>query len=392
MVELLAPAGDLEKIKYVFLYGADAVYIGGKKYSLRANANNFSNEEIEKACEYAHSLKKKIYVTVNIIFHQKELVGLDEYLKFLNNVGVDGVIASDIVVIKKIKELGLNIPVVLSTQNSTFNINAVKFWLQLGVKRIVLAREINKEDINKIIKETGVEVEVFVHGAMCTSISGKCVLSNILTNRDSNRGGCVQACRWCFKTQNGPDFTMMSKDLNMIDNISELMQMGVSSFKVEGRMRSIYYVATVLLCYRRIIDGIKNNSLSKNDKKYYLQVLNRCANRDSKPQFYNGKTTEKDQYWSDRVEVTNQDFLGIVLDYNDEKQIATIEQRNYFKVGDEIQFFGPNIETFNYKIHTIYDETNNKINIANHPKMIVKLPVKNHLDKYDLLRIKMFDK
>lgn len=392
MVELLAPAGDLEKIKYVFLYGADAVYIGGKKYSLRANANNFTNEEIELACKYAHDLNKKIYVTVNIIFHQKELTGLDEYLKFLDNIGIDGVIASDIVVVKKIKELGLKIPVVLSTQNSTFNINAVKFWQKLGVKRIVLARETNKDDIKKIIEETGVEVEVFVHGAMCTSISGKCVLSNILTNRDSNRGGCVQACRWCFKTNNGPDFTMMSKDLNMIDNIGELMEMGVSSFKVEGRMRSIYYVATVLLCYRRIIDGINNKTLSENDKKYYLQVLNRCANRDSKPQFYGGKTTVEDQYWSDRVEVTNQDFLGIVLDYDEEKQVATIEQRNYFKIGDEIQFFGPNIETFDYKIHTIYDETNNKINIANHPKMIVKLPVKTHLNKYDLLRIKMFDK
>lgn len=392
MVELLAPAGGLEKIKYVFLYGADAVYIGGKKYSLRANANNFSNEEIELACKYAHDLNKKIYVTVNIIFHQKELAGLDEYLKFLDNIGIDGVIASDIVVVKKIKELGLKIPVVLSTQNSTFNINAVKFWQKLGVKRIVLARETNKDDIKKIIEETGVEVEVFVHGAMCTSISGKCVLSNVLTNRDSNRGGCVQACRWCFKTNNGPDFTMMSKDLNMIDNIGELMEMGVSSFKVEGRMRSIYYVATVLLCYRRIIDGIKNKTLSENDKKYYLQVLNRCANRDSKPQFYGGKTTVEDQYWSDRVEVTNQDFLGIVLDYDEEKQVATIEQRNYFKIGDEIQFFGPNIETFDYKIHTIYDETNNKINIANHPKMIVKLPVKTHLNKYDLLRIKMFDK
>lgn len=392
MPELLAPCGDLDKLKYVFLYGADAVYVGGTDYSLRANAVNFSFEQLKSATEYTHNLGKKIYVTVNIIFHDKELKGLDKYLIFLDCIKVDGVIASDIVVIQTIKKLNLNLFVVLSTQSSTSNIGAVKFWQDLGVKRIVLARETDKGTIKQIIDKTNVEVEAFVHGAMCTSISGKCVLSNVLTGRDSNRGGCVQACRWCFKCDNKPNFAMMSKDLNMIDYIEDMMKLKVSSFKVEGRMRSIYYIATVLLCYRNIIDKIKSNSLTEKDKKYYLNVLNRCANRESKPQFYDGQIGITDQYWSDRVEVTNQDFLGIVLDYNEQTNIATIEQRNYFKVGMEIQFFGPNIETFNYKVHKIYDENNNEIEIANHPRMIVKLPVLNHLNKDDLLRIKIFDK
>ncbi len=392
MPELLAPCGDLEKLKYVFLYGADAVYVGGKDYSLRANAVNFSFEQLKSAAEYTHNLGKKIYVTVNIIFHDKELKGLDEYLIFLDSIKVDGVIASDIVVIQTIKKLNLNLFVVLSTQSSTSNIGAVKFWQDLGVKRIVLARETDKDTIKQIIDKTNIEVETFVHGAMCTSISGKCVLSNVLTGRDSNRGGCVQACRWCFKSSLKPDFAMMSKDLNMIDYIEDMMKLKVSSFKVEGRMRSIYYIATVLLCYRNIIDKVKNNTLSKKDKIYYLNILNRCANRESKPQFYDGQIGITDQYWSDRVEVTNQDFLGIVIDYNEQTNMATIEQRNYFKVGMEIQFFGPNIETFNYKVHKIYDEDNNEIEVANHPRMIVKLPVMNHLNKDDLLRIKIFDK
>lgn len=392
MPELLAPCGDLDKLKYVFLYGADAVYVGGENYSLRANAVNFTWDELKEATIYTHSLNKKIYVTVNIIFHEQELKGLDEYLIFLDSIKIDGVIASDIVVLQSIKKLKLNLNVVLSTQNSTSNIGAVKFWQNLGVKRIVLARETHRDTIKQIIDKTNVEVETFVHGAMCTSVSGKCVLSNVLTGRDSNRGGCVQACRWCFKCDNKPDFTMMSKDLNMIDYISDMMDIGVSSFKVEGRMRSIYYIATVLLCYRNIIDKIKSNSLTMKDKQYYLNVLNRCANRESKPQFYNENADITDQYWADRMEVTNQDFLGIVIDYNEQTSIATIEQRNYFKVGMEIQFFGPNIETFNYKVHKIYDENDNEIQVANHPRMIVKLPVSNHLNKDDLLRIKIFDK
>jgi putative protease len=390
MPELLAPAGDIEKAKFAFLYGADAVYFGGPEFGLRANAKNFTHDDIEEITKFAHSLNKKVYVTVNIIFHNDNLEGLDDYLIFLDKCQIDGVIVSDIYVIRRVNELKLNLFVVLSTQSSTLNIGAVRFWQKLGVKRIVMARESSRDNTKEIIEKTGIEIESFIHGAMCTSISGKCVLSNYLTNRDANRGGCIQPCRWTFEVDNCPDFTMMSKDLNMIQNIKDMIDIGISSFKIEGRMRSIYYIATVILCYRKIIDGISNKTLSKKDEKYYLNVLNRCANRDSAPQFYNKIPDTNDEYWNGRDEQTNQDFLGLVRDYSD--GIATVEQRNYIKLGDEIQIFGPNTETFNYVVHNMYDENDNAIFIANHPRMIIKLPIKQEVRPNDILRIKMFDK
>ena len=392
MVELLAPAGNLERLKYSFIYGADAVYFAGKKFGMRANAENFSDDEIQDAVLYAHKINKKVYVTVNIVFHEEDFAGLDDYLIFLDKIKVDGVIVSDIAVIDLINKLKLNLFIVLSTQDSVMNINNVLFWKSLGVNRIVLARESNRDNIKEIIDKTGIEIETFIHGSMCTSISGKCVLSNYLTNRDANRGGCVQACRWCFNVKDKPSFTMMSKDLNLVEYIPDLIDIGVSSFKIEGRMRSIYYLATIILAYRRIIDLIYKDKLTDNDKKYYLNVLNRCANRESAPQFYNGLPSVEDEYWNGRDEKTNQDFLGIVLNYDDDNHIATIEQRNYIKIGDEIQFFGPNIETFNYKVNIMYDEHNEKISIANHPRMIIKLPVDKKLYTNDILRIKIFDK
>ena len=209
MTELLAPAGDLERLKIAFLYGADACYIGGKKYSLRANAKNFTLEELKVAGEYASKLNKKIYVTINIFFHDSDIEGLEEYLKYLDSINIYGVIVSDILVVELINKLNLNLFVVLSTQSSVLNYEAVNFWKSLGVKRIVVARETSREDIIRIIKETNIEVECFVHGAMCTSISGKCVMSNYLTNRDANRGGCAQPCRWLYTTSNQEDFSMM---------------------------------------------------------------------------------------------------------------------------------------------------------------------------------------
>ena len=211
MTELLSPAGDLERLKIALLYGADAVYIGGKDYSLRANAKNFSIDEIKEACDFAHKLKKKVYVTVNIVFHDKDLIGLDDYLDKLKNIGVDAVIVSDIVTVTL--AIDKKIPVILSTQASILNYEAIKFWQDLGVERFVLGREATREDIIRIKCETKADIECFIHGAMCTSISGKCVLSNYTTNRDSNRGGCAQICRWVFETPDKPNFTLMSKDL-----------------------------------------------------------------------------------------------------------------------------------------------------------------------------------
>lgn len=391
MPELLAPAGDFEKMKYAFHYGADAIYCGGQNYSLRANAKNFTLEELKEAVTYAHNMNKKIYVTVNIVFHDENLDGLKEYLIYLDKINIDGIIASDITVIKLVQELKLKFSVCLSTQASLLNSRAVKFWQSLGVTRVVPAREATREDLKRISK-TGIEIETFIHGAMCTSISGKCILSNYVTNRDSNRGGCAQICRWEFASQDKPNFTIMPKDLNMVPFIKEEMGMGVKSFKIEGRMRSIYYIATVILSYRKMIDAANNNTLTKSDEKYYLKVLNRCANRESTPQFFDKLPGVNEEYWQGRTEVSNQDFLGLVLDYDDETNYATIEVRNYFKKGDEVQFIGPNIETFNYKINKIYNDQDEIIDVCRHPKSIIKIKVSKKLNKFDMMRVKVFDK
>ena len=391
MPELLAPAGDFEKLEFAYLYGADAVYFGGQNFSLRANANNFSLEDIKKATEYAHSLGKKVYVTVNIVFHNKDFDGLDEYLKYLDSINIDGIIASDIAVIKRVQELKLHFSVCLSTQASLLNTRAVKFWRNLGVSRVVLAREASREEVKKI-KDTGIEVETFIHGAMCTSFSGKCVLSNYMTLRDSNRGGCAQVCRWNFSVEGKPDLTITPKDLNMIPFIKDEIDLGVDSFKIEGRMRSIYYVATVIWCYRRMIDAAINNTLTLGLEKYYLNILNRCANRESTPQFYDKLPGVNEQYFNGRIEVSNQDFLGLVIGYDEEKCEVIVESRNYFKTGDVVEFFGPNMETITYEINKIYSDTDEEINVSRHPKTVVKLPINENIEKNAMMRLKVFDK
>lgn len=392
MIELLAPAGDLEKLKYAFHYGADAVYIGGKNFSLRANAKNFSLEEIALGVSYAHERQKKVYVTVNIVLHNEDAEGLEEYLTRLSEIDVDAVIVSDIYIVKLIQEKKIPLEVHLSTQASVLNKYAADFYKNLGVKRIVLAREASKSDIMDIKTYTGLDLECFIHGAMCTSFSGRCVLSNVTTNRDANRGGCAQICRWTFDTEDNNIFSMTSKDLNMIPYLKEMIDIGVNSFKVEGRMRGIYYIATVIQTYRKLIDKIKDNTLTEEESDYYRKILNRCANRESTPQFFHTLPTEKEQYFLGREEVSNQDFLGLVLDYDKESYMVTLEQRNYFKIGDVVEFFGPNLETFSYVIHKIEKENGEEIEVANHPNMIVRMFVETELQKYDMMRIKVFDK
>ena len=391
--ELLAPAGDIERLKLAFHYGADACYIGGKNYSLRANAKNFSIEEINEACEYAHNLGKKVYVTVNIVFHNENLDGLIKYLKELEKAKVDAVIVSDIAVVNIINENNINLEIHLSTQASTLNSYAASFWKKLNVKRIVLAREASKEDIKAIKDKTGLDLEVFIHGAMCTSISGRCVLSNYATNRDSNRGGCAQVCRWMFDIDESKNtFMMMPKDLNMAKYIKDLIDIGANSFKVEGRMRSIYYVASIIMTYREILDKIDNNTLKQSDLDYAIAILNRTANRESTPQFFDKLPGYKEQYFNGREEQSNQDFLGIVKEYDEKNNMVILEERNFLQKGDIVEFIGPDIETFTYEINNIYDEDDNLIDVARHPKMIIKLPVSVKLHKDDIMRIKVFDK
>ena len=396
MIELLSPAGDFERLKFALRYGADAVYIGGKNYSLRANAINFTNEEIKEATKFAHSLNKKVYVTVNIVLHDENIDGLKEYLLFLDSVNVDAIIVSDIYIMSLWKELNLKMELHVSTQASTLNKETALFYKELGASRVVLAREASEQDIKEIKDYTGLDLEAFIHGAMCTSISGRCIMSNYATNRDANRGGCAQVCRWNFAIDDengnelGENYQMCPKDLNMAIYIKDMIDAGVNSFKIEGRMRSIYYIATVLSSYRKIIDDVINNRINDKTINYYLKVLNRCANRESNPQFFKGLPNYKDQYYNGNREVSNQDFLGVVL--SNDNGLMTLEQRNYFKKGTIVEFISPNFEETEYTIEDIYDEDMNLIEEANHAQMIVKFKTDIPLCKDDIMRLKTIDK
>ena len=397
-IELLAPAGNLEKLKYAYLYGADACYIGGTDFSLRANAKNFSIEDIKTACEYAHERNKKVYVTVNIIFHNEDYKGLEEYLQKLDKIGVDAIIIADLFIIDLVKKLNLKLKIHISTQNSTLNYKAVEFLSKYeNVERIVLARECNKEEIKEIISKTKLGIECFLHGAMCSSYSGRCTLSNYFTNRDANRGGCAQICRWEFPLYDkdykliSTDtlFTMSSKDLSMINSLKEMIDLGICSLKVEGRMRSNYYVATVINTYRCAIDDYYNHKLDTNKINYYKRILDRVANRESVCQFFDKIVDVNSQYYLGRKEVSNQDFLGIVLDYDQKTNMVILTQRNYFKTGDTAEIFGPNIETFSFKIPNIYDNDGNLLEAANHPEQIIKFKLDKQVYPNDIMRIKI---
>ena len=396
-VELLAPAGNLEKLKFAFLYGADACYIGGRNYSLRANAKNFSIEEIQEAVKYAHNLNKKVYVTVNIVFHNEDIKGIKEYLIALSEAKVDAKIVSDPLIIDIINDNNINLKVHISTQASTLNYEAVSFWKSQGVERVVLAREMSKNEIKEIIDKTGMEIETFVHGAMCSSYSGRCVLSNYFTKRDANRGGCAQICRWEFPLydknnnmiESETKFTASSKDLMMLTKVKEMIEIGIVSLKVEGRMRSNYYVATVINTYRNLIDDYYENKLTEEKVEYYQKILDRVANREATVQFWDKLPTVNEQYYLGRNEVSNQDFLGIVKDYDETTRMVTITERNYFQTGDEVEIFGPNIKPFSFKMPDIYNEDSEKVNIGRHPEEILKFKLDKKVYPNDMIRIKI---
>ena len=394
-IELLAPAGSLERIRVALSYGADAVYFGGINYSLRANAKNLNIKEIKEACDYAHSLGKKVYVTVNIIFHNEDTIGLVEYLKELSLCNVDAIIVADPLVIKLVHDNNIKLNIHISTQSSTLNYLSVLYWKKLGIERVVLGRELNREEIKEIIDKTGIEVECFIHGAMCSSYSGRCVLSNYFTNRDANRGGCAQICRWDFDLydknheliKDETKFTMCCKDLSMIDYITDMIDIGITSLKIEGRMRSSYYIAVVVNTYRNLIDDYYNRVLTEEKMKYYKKILSRVANRDNKAQFYDKFPGKDEQYFLGRTEVSNQDFLGVVEEYSN--GYAIIRVKNYFKVGDTIEFMSPKYKPLTYKIEKILDIEDNNIDVCRHPEDIIKLPIKEEVYQGDMIRVKI---
>lgn len=388
-VELLSPAGDLERLKIALLYGADAVYIGGQDYSLRANANNFSIEDIKEACDFAHKLNKKVYLTLNIVFHNEDLDNVYDFIKQVVDAKIDAFIVSDPFIIKYIKS-NFDVEVHLSTQGSTTNKESVEFWKNEGIDRVVLAREVSIKEIKEIYEHTKIDLEVFIHGAMCTFYSGRCCLSNYFTNRDSNRGGCAQICRFAFDIDNEEQkFTMATKDLNMSRLLDKLISSGVKSLKVEGRMRSPYYLATVISSYRRLIDNYYNGTLTADVIDFEEKILSRVANRETSTHYYEKEADYTDQYYTGRQELSNQDFLAQVLDYDNETHIVTLTERNYFEVGEEVEIFTPNGEIYSFTIDNLYDKDMNAITTARHPEEILKMHLDYPVVKDSMMRIKV---
>lgn len=390
-IELLAPAGSLEKLKIAILYGANAVYIGGKKFSLRARANNFTLENIKEACEFAKEHNAKIYVTMNIIPHEDDFEGLVEYLQYLESVGVSAIITSSMHIINTCLQVAPKLEVHLSTQLSTINSLACKFYQDLGIKRVVLGREVSIEEMRKISKNTNISLEAFIHGGMCTSISGKCMLSNHMVNRDANRGGCAHSCRWNYDLYDGDNklnnesyFHMGSKDLCAVKVIKNMMEIGIDSLKIEGRMKSDYYIATIVRTYRKLIDDINNNELK--DYDYYFKEIAKAENRLSSTGFLLNEPTINEQLY-DRDERPTKEFVGIVLDYNKDTKECLLEQRNYFTINDELEFFGPNLENTKYIVTEIRDIDNNILDAARHPKQLIKLTIDFEVSKNDMIRL-----
>lgn len=393
-MELLAPAGNFEKFLTALHFGADAVYLAGGKFGLRAFAGNFTEEEMEKAVKIAHSQNKKVHVTLNIIAKDKDFEGLEEYLKFLQKIGVDAVIVADIGILAFIREKAPKLNVHVSTQANIINSYSAKLMASLGVKRLILARELSLEEVKEIRQKTpsNIEIEVFVHGAMCMAYSGRCLLSNYLTGRDSNHGECVQACRWKYMVRevNREDemevqedergsYIFNSKDLNMIEYLGLLKEIGVDSVKIEGRMKSPYYVATVVNAYRRAID-----MLPKKPTKEILEELEKASHRRYTTGFYFGD--EEKQYTLDSMPVQNSEFVAVVTKC--ENGIAELEMRNKFSVGDTLEILSPDANIFNkkFKIEKITNSAGIEVESAKVVQEKVTVPCKFNLQVGDILR------
>lgn len=386
-IELLSPAGDLERLKVTLLYGADAVYIGGQSYSLRANANNFSIEEIREGCSFAHKLGKKVHLTLNIVFHNEDMEEVEKFIKDVVDAGIDAFIVSDPFIISHIKKNYPNVQVHLSTQNSTSNYKAIEFFEKEGIDRVVLARELGKSEISEIINKVNCDIEVFIHGAMCTCFSGRCALSNYVTNRDANRGGCAQVCRFSFDTNESKEFTMALKDMNMAEYIGDLIDIGVTSLKVEGRMRSLYYLATVIGTYREIIDRYYDKTLTPRVMEVLQERLDRVANRETSTHYFMKEADWTDQYYTGRSEVSNQDYLGQVIEYKD--GLVKFYERNYFEKGDLVELFTPSGEHISFVVEELYDSEMNIVDVARHPDDIYYLKLDSNIEipEYSMIKI-----
>ncbi len=401
--ELLAPGGSVEKCKMALLYGADAVYIGGKAFGLRAFAANFSLEEMAEVVEFAHARGKKIYVTVNIFPHNDDLQELPSYLLGLSEVGVDALLISDLGVWQIACAVVPNMPLHVSTQANTVNWASVAAWKQMGAERVVLARELSIEEIKEINDKCDVELEAFVHGAMCISYSGRCLLSSYLTERDGNRGACAQICRWEFslKEKNRPDqefpiledergtYILNSKDLCLLPYLPELIEAGIDSLKIEGRMKSVHYVASVVSVYRKAIDAYYADPEHYTLDQSWLEELEKVSHRPYTNGFAIGKPDENAQVYGTSSYEQTHDFVGLVLDYDAASKRLYLEQRNNVKEGEVLEVLTPTGELVDITLQAMLNETGEAITVAPHPQMHFSIASEVELPPYSMVRRKI---
>lgn len=405
-VELLAPAGDLEKFKTAIQYGADAVYLAGDKLGLRTASKNFSLDDIKEATKIAHDLDKKVYLTLNVISHNKDLEGVDEYIQSLDEAGVDAFIVSDPGIFQKVKTLAPSKEIHISTQANITNTATVEFWKSLGADRVILARELSLEEIKEIKDEVkdSIMIEAFVHGAMCMSYSGRCLLSNFMTGRSANMGDCAHPCRYKYylmeETRPGEyypitedekgSYIMNSKDLCMINYIPELVEAGVDSFKIEGRVKSEYYVATVINQYRRAIDDyyedIEKYKYNR-DNNIYLEEIMKVSHRDFTTAFFFGDVKEASLTYDNSSYIRLYDFIARVLDYDEDKKFMKVQERNKFSIGDEVEIFGPKFYD-KFTINKIYDENMNEVDNINTPMKEAYIPYDKKVEYNYMIRRK----
>ncbi|MDF0480727.1 U32 family peptidase [Vagococcus sp. PNs007] len=403
--EVLAPAGTLEKLKTAIHYGADAVYIGGDAYGLRSRAGNFSFEEMAEGVAFAKEYDAKVYVAANMVTHEGDEVGAGEFFRTLRDIGINAVIVSDPALIEICATEAPGLPIHLSTQASATNYETLEFWKNEGLERVVLAREVSMAEVAAIRENTDIEIEAFIHGAMCISYSGRCTLSNHMSKRDANRGGCSQSCRWKYDLFDMPyagehrslltngeiedePFSMSAVDMSMIEHIPDLIKNGVDSFKIEGRMKSIHYVSTVANVYKKAVDTYMEDPENYVCKQEWVDELWKVAQRELATGFYYQTPTEEEQLFGERRKIPVYKFIGEVMSYDEETGLATIRQRNHFKIGDEIEFYGPGFNHFYQSVEEMWNEEGEAIDRAPNPMMLLTMPVEQPVKTGDMIRKK----
>jgi len=392
----------MEKLKMAIIYGADAVYLGGEAFGMRKASKNFTLEDIEEGVRFAHERGKKVYVTLNIVPHDKDMEGLEDYALDLEKIGVDAFIVSDPGMFTVIRRTTPDMEIHISTQASVTNYETIMFWYNLGVRRIVLARELSFEEIEGITKKLpeDLDIEAFVHGAMCMSYSGRCLISNYMTGRDANMGDCAQPCRYKYhvveekrpgeyfpiEEHEEGTFLFNSKDLCMIEHLPQVIGSGIMSLKIEGRVKSSYYVATVIRSYRMALDAYLKDPENYQYNPAWLDEIRKVSHRDFTTGFFFKKPGTEDHVYTHSSYIRGYDFVGMVLDYDKETGLATVEQRNRMFLGDEIEIFGPGKDYFVQKIQDMWDNEGNEIEVAPHPQQIIKIKTDHEVQRFDLIR------